>query len=291
MKPPIFVCGTPRSGTTIFFKMMAEHPELSWFSTIAARYPTKKFLNKVYLHCLSVPLIGRKLRQEIQPAEAYPYWETLFPGFRRPCRDLKAADVTIKTKNIVINGLESATCGGRRDRFIAKITGWPRIGFLQEVFPFAKFIHIIRDGRAVANSLLTTNNFWGGWQGPHNWRLGPLAPDLATIWGRSHHSFTVLAALEWVILENAFREAISRAEKGSVISIKYEDFCDNPIVTLKSVFEFCDLGFTPSLSKHLASYRIRNANSKWREDLSDLQREELETVLAPYLKSYGYTDR
>jgi len=44
----------------------------------------------------------------------------------------------------------------------------PRIGFLQAIFPDAKFIHIVRDGCAVANSRMNAP-FWKGWQGLNTW--------------------------------------------------------------------------------------------------------------------------
>jgi omega-hydroxy-beta-dihydromenaquinone-9 sulfotransferase len=41
-----------------------------------------------------------------------------------------------------------------RNRLLLKITGWPRISFLSEIFEEAKLVHTMRDGRAVANSML-----------------------------------------------------------------------------------------------------------------------------------------
>lgn len=287
MKPPIFICGTPRSGTTIFFKMMTEHSELSWLSTFADKYPDKIYLNKLFLKCLSVPGFNRKLRESIQPSEAYNFWQTLFPGFRRPCRDLRAFDATPKVKSRIHKALASAASCGQRDRLIIKITGWPRIGFLQEIFPSATFIHVRRDGRAVANSLLGMN-FWNGWQGPQNWRMGLLPDELQALWARYNYSFVALAGIEWIILENAFQQAKNTATPDSVMTIQYEDFCKAPLNTLQSVFQFCELDWGAGLHKRLSSYSVRNVNNKWQQDLSAAQQDELNSILAPYLKNFGY---
>lgn len=59
----------------------------------------------------------------------------------------------------------SKTLTKKRNRLLFKITGWPRVGFLHEIFEDAKFIHLIRDGRAVAYSLLQ-QPWWEGWRGP-----------------------------------------------------------------------------------------------------------------------------
>ena len=56
---------------------------------------------------------------------------------------------------------------GKRE-FIAEYSGWSRIAFFNEIFPHCRFIHIVRDGRAVANSLLNVS-YWKGWEGIHKW--------------------------------------------------------------------------------------------------------------------------
>jgi hypothetical protein len=99
----------------------------------------------------------------------------LFTGFRRPCRDLLPQDVTLKKKEAIQN-VVAQMLTRKRNRLVVKITGWPRIGFLKEIFPDAKFIHILRDGRAVANSYINVP-FWWGWRGLANWRWGPLTPS------------------------------------------------------------------------------------------------------------------
>ena len=55
-----------------------------------------------------------------------------------------------------------------RNRLLLKITRWPMIGFLLEIFEEAKFVHMMRDGRAVTNSMLNVG-FGRGRGGPKNW--------------------------------------------------------------------------------------------------------------------------
>ena len=76
----------------------------------------------------------------------------------------------------------------KRNRLLIKITGWPRIGYLNEIFSDAKFIHILRDGRAVANSLINVE-FWRGWQCPQNWRFGRLTEKQQKEWEDSQYFF------------------------------------------------------------------------------------------------------
>lgn len=143
MKSPIFIVGTGRSGTTIFSKMLKDHPNVTWLSSFNKRFPERPYLNRFAFRALHYPFFSKVLQKLVYPSEAYSYWDRLFTGFSLPCRDLLADDVTIReTKafhKAVLNVLLE-----NHDRFLAKITGWPRIGFLQEIFPDAKFIHVIR---------------------------------------------------------------------------------------------------------------------------------------------------
>jgi hypothetical protein len=82
---------------------------------------------------LDYPVVGELLKRRIRPGESYPFWEHHCKGFSAPYRDLVAADVTDKTKKHVPRTM-SRILTEKRDRLLLKITGWPRIGFLSEVF-------------------------------------------------------------------------------------------------------------------------------------------------------------
>ena len=90
--------------------------------------------------------------------------------------------------------------------FMHHLTGWPRTGLLRAAYPDAKFVHVVRDGRSVANSWLQMG-WWDGYRGPDNWYLGPLSRADQTEWEDSDRSFVVLAGIGWRILMNAMDEA------------------------------------------------------------------------------------
>src|SRR5262245_41989498 len=60
---PIFVIGTGRSGTTLFFQMLGFHPDLAWFSTYG-NYLYKRNWPALLSRVRDVPGIDRLLRPD-----------------------------------------------------------------------------------------------------------------------------------------------------------------------------------------------------------------------------------
>jgi hypothetical protein len=284
---PIFIVGTGRCGSTIFHQIMAYHQQVSWLSNWAARFPHRPNYNRLALQLLDWPVISKWAPHRVYPVEAYNFWDRYSRGFSEPYRDLTAADVSTKTKKRVRRVL-AETMAPQRDRLLVKITGWPRLSFLHEIFPDAKFIHIYRDGRAVVNSLLEVG-WWSGWRGPNNWRWGPLTEAQQAKWLEHQQSYVALAAIEWEILMTAFDKAQQTIPAENYLQISYEALCAQPLETFQTALDFSDLPWTAQFEATVQNFSLRNTNDKWRKDLSPLQQNILNTILAESLSRYGYS--
>src|SRR5918998_2913046 len=98
-RSPIIIVGAGRTGTTVFHRMLSEHPHLAWLpGKISARFPERLELSRLFMKGLDYPLVGELLKRGIHPGESYPFWEHHCKGFSAPYRDLVATDVTNKTK-------------------------------------------------------------------------------------------------------------------------------------------------------------------------------------------------
>ncbi|MFQ5688786.1 MAG: sulfotransferase [Gemmatimonadota bacterium] len=283
---PIFVYSVGRSGSTVFHEIFTRHPDVAWLSPLCDRWPQRFRLHRGLLRLVDAPLLGAGLRRRFHPDECYRFWDHHCPGFSTPCRDLVADDVTEAQRRAVLCSLGRLTTG-RRYRLLVKITGWPRMGFLSEIFPRARFIHVVRDGRAVVNSMLKVG-WWWGWRGPANWRFGELGEVYREEWERYDRSFVALAAIEWKLLLEAAGAASARIDPALHMTIRYEDLCGDPVAVFESVAEFCDLRWPRALERRVRAAGLRSRNDKWRSDLSALQQRILNEALQPHLARLGY---
>ncbi|MEO6057274.1 MAG: sulfotransferase [Gemmatimonadales bacterium] len=283
---PIILVGTGRCGSTVFHRLLARHPQLMWLSGFCDRYPAEPKWNRRAVTALDNPLVRRAFGDRIQPGECYRFWDRHAYGFSEPCRDLVRTDVSARVKKQVRAAME-AMLTPTRNRLLVKITGWPRIGFLNEIFEDAKFVHIVRDGRAVASSLLHVN-FWRGWYGPQGWRAGLLSPEDQATWEAYDRSFVALAGLEWRIQMRAIEAARQAVDPSRFFEIKYEAFCDQPLETYRRVLEFAELPGSAEFERHIAAASIRNMSNRWRGDLAPGQQHLLDELLHDDLLRSGY---
>ena len=149
---------------------------------------------------------------------------------------------------------------------------------LATIWPDARFVHLIRDGRDVALSVMNV----------------PFGPNNA--WA---------AARSWA---TAIRQGHKAAERysGRVLEVRYEDLVTNPEQEIATTCNFLDLEYSPDMlaidqtdrSKVVADQSAWFTNvwggittaavGKWRTELTPRQIEVFETVAGGELRALGY---
>ncbi len=283
---PVIIIGTGRCGSTVLHQLLSAHPQLMWLSGYCDRYPNRPDINRRLVIAMGNPLFRRVFGRKVRPDECYRFWDWHAYGFSEPCRDLLRTDVTPIVKKRVREVMKQMLTPARH-RLLIKITGWSRLGYLNEIFEDAKFVHLIRDGRAVSSSLLHVG-FWRGWQGPHGWRAGPLTAKDQTTWDSYERSFVALAALEWRIRMRAVEEARRAVDPARLLEVRYEDLCQQPEATLRAVLEFAELPSSREAAACIAATPVEDQGDRWRHRLTIEQHRILDELLDDDLRRYGY---
>lgn len=283
---PVFIVGVGRSGSTVFHQLLARHPRTAWLSRLSERLPGQVWPHRALMRALDLGPLTSWATRYADPSEAYAWWDARFSGFSRPCRDLVAADLSASVAERLRTGLAQVV-SPHRPRLLVKITGWSRIGFLKALYPDARFIHVLRDGRPVASSFLAMP-WWQGWQGPAQWQWGDLTAEQRAEWERHDRSFLALAGIQWKILMDAFELARQQLSPTDFLEIRYEALCEAPIETFRSAAAFADLPWLPAFERSLRATPLRSGNERWRREFSSDQQAILEGVLRAHLVRYGY---
>jgi sulfotransferase family protein len=272
----VFVLGTGRCGSTLLAAILAAHPDIGWASSLPA------------------PLLrlARGLRLEPRRSlgyEAYgPLRDQVSPMLVDPFRDLTAEDAMPWLERRLREFFSRRAKAAGRPVFMYKFTGWPRARLLAAVFPQAKFIHVFRDGRSVANSYVQVR-FWQGYRGVPGWTFGHLSDEERRDWEATNYSWPYLAGLEWKRLMASFEVARNEIGAGRWIDLRYEDLVARPVEESIGVLRFAGLDRWASLERRLAALRISESRSDaYRDELRPEDVTLLESALAPTLERWGY---
>jgi hypothetical protein len=287
----LFVIGTGRCGSTLVHRVLAGHPHIGWISAADDRlrsFDPKGRLNRLMWSSALVPRPGL-LRERYQPDEAYRLLaERISPMLVAPFRDLTAADATPWLSTRFRRFFEERAAAQGAPVFVHKFTGWPRAGLVHAILPEARFLHVVRDGRAVANSLLQMP-WWHGYGGPSAWTFGPLAELDHEEWQRSGRSFAVLAGLEWKILIDAAAAARDAVPADQWMEVRYEELVTEPREWFLRILEFAGLDWNDRFGLAFSTHDITPGRSDaYRRELPADDVTHLDRVLAGHLARYGY---
>ena len=177
-----------------------------------------------------------------------------------------------------------------KPRFAAKVTGPGRIGYLSSILEDARFIHVVRDGRAVVDSLMRVPF----WKDTHRlsepaWKGSPDAGQLARSM-REDRSPEALAALQWKSVIASIRSEAAELPPGRYAEVRYEDFVRDPHGLIDQIVEFGGLPPDPRPHEFLDHrLELRDLNNQWRQRLADAEIERINAVLEEPLRDLGYS--
>lgn len=264
--PSVFIVGCPRSGTSVFYKTLAAHPSFACTTNLTRRFGAQSPFVRL------AELFGAKHR----PAEAGRLWRR----FRqRGVRELTRDDLTDDDRRGLHRLVDGHVRHFGRQVFLSK---WPghslRIGWTAAGLPDAKFIHCIRDGRAVANSVLRECKKAGyrwSYMGREIW------PELGDM------DWAAYAGALWSRVTLTARAALERVDPGRVLEVRYRDFVAAPLETMAGVAEFCEIPWGAGL--HGTVPRLDDRNRRWKDEMSADEQQHMLEQVRPAMETLEYS--
>jgi hypothetical protein len=255
MSNQVFILGAPRSGTT-FLASLLEH-------TVYGKPFESQFIVKFYKSLsrygdISQRANFKRLVANILKERAVQQWRLdidLDEFYDRMEGDYSYAHITdslLLLKNRQ-DGLEY--WGDKTPQYI------DNFDIIYELFPQARYIYIVRDGRDVALSLLEK-----GW-GPNN------IYACAKFWARLNR-------------ENARMDSL--IESGEMLFLRYEDLVANPRGVTKSVYEFLSQPIDEESVESLSKSTKTDNFFKWKKKLSPRQIRVFDSIASRSLSRFGY---
>jgi hypothetical protein len=284
IKKPIFIIGSGRSGTTVFYQFLSTHSELCWFSNYSDRF--FKLQGLPLLHrLLNWPLVGSigkkgiiaRHRFFIKPSEAGRIYHD-YCGFQHAIKSTEE-DLDIETEKKFKDLIKRHLYWTGKRRFLNKQTAnSQRIRLIAQMFRDAFFLHIIRDGRAVASSMLNVD--W--WNDTDIWWLGATPAE----WARQGKPAIELCGLHW---QRDVEEILKNRDlfENRYMEFRYEELVADVKGTMEKVIAFCELENEASFYDRLPR-TLPDMNSKWKEALTNEQKKVLERTLSTLLKQLKY---
>jgi hypothetical protein len=170
--------------------------------------------------------------------------------------------------------------GGGRVMVNKRIANNLRIPLLLKAFPDAKFVFLVRDGRAVAYSLSRVD--W--WPESVVWWYG----DTPTRWAQDGRDPWELCARNWMEELREAEAGLEQVPAGQRLDVRYEDFVTAPLETLREAAGFAGLGADPTWERELCALRFPDRNESWRQRLESAVVERISTLQRPALERLGY---
>lgn len=275
MKPPVFIVGCPRSGTSFLYHLLLSAGGFARFHTQMNVFDV---LEPIFGD-LSSPANKKKMMQEWLRSKAFAV------------SGLNSQDIEAKIMAECQNGsdfirlvMDAVAQQQGVDRWIDSTpTNVPHMLRIARDFPQASFVHIIRDPRDVALSLDKRQ-----WTRPLPW---------------DKHRSLLAAAVYWEWIVRKGRKYGARL--GSrYVEVRYEDLVEQPETPLKKLGDFLlhDLDYSRiretsvgSVKKPLTSFKedLKEGHfspvGRWKEKFPADQLRWFEGLAGRYMQELGYT--
>lgn len=226
LTPPIFIIGTARSGTTWAYDILTAHPQ------VAGVFESWMFTQE----------------NGLAPLFSSAHWPPKPSGLGYL---LGRDDVLAAVRQLAAQMMSHAIKPEHRFLVEKSPSHAFTLPIIAELFPGARFIHVIRDGRDVCVSVKAAVNSW--------------MPSWKSSFGRSLYT----AARNWhFTIRRARRDALPFAAQ--VLEIRYEAMRVDPMAAYRQLFDFCTIPYDETLLQEI--HRKTDFDTNYKNDRTGFRR-------------------
>jgi hypothetical protein len=262
---PIFIVACPRSGTTILATLLNMHPEICsstethFFNFIVKqkKYNWKSFdLIQFEAFLKESRIVDFCSLAKISKEDLIEEFKKLNFGSNSNANKKKILDILI---NSLTNKKSKKYFCEKTPQHLYSVKE------ILSLYPAAKFIYLVRDGRDVVNSLMKM----------------PWRPDGLINNSRFWKSYIQLGQkLEASMPESSF------------FTVRYEDLLNNPEGTLKIIFEYLGIEYSPQILSRTEGTGSENIFSDWETSWKHKSLDEIDsTRVGAWLKELTVEDQ
>jgi omega-hydroxy-beta-dihydromenaquinone-9 sulfotransferase len=291
---PIFIIGHWRSGTTHLHNLMSLDERFTYPTAFQATYPHHFIFSQVggvvfdQLAPNKRPMDNVAFSANVPHEDEFalaaystisPYMRVLFPRtgagvYSEPDVKLLPPEDLARWKNALILFLKKITLSENKRIVLKSPPHMGRIAVLLEMFPKAKFVHIVRD---PYNVYASTHKLWKDSLAYAHLQIpGPeLVDELILTWYRG--------------LFDLYERDKHLIPDGSLYEIKFEDLEANPEGIMRGIYDNLGLGnfelYRPKLRAYIRSLGEYQKNS---HQITRADREKVSTYWHRTFEQYGY---
>ena len=281
LEKPIIILGPLRSGTTWMGKAFERHPRIAY---------------------------------SVEPRHVWMYKNAYKPHFR-----LTEEDATDEIKRHIRGEFESFMRDRGADFFCEKTpSNCLRVPFILEVFPDARVVFLVRDGRSVVRSINEITDRGGvGLKGivtraaqpplsewpayapralaairskvikgkPQHW--GPRPPGWQEI--VAEHPNDVALAILWALDIRYATDDLERCIPGGYLKVRYEDIVRDPATYARRITDHCELPDPEPIIDYITETADADGAERWRGSIDPETLELIRPHRAPTINELGYT--
>ena len=282
--PFLFVCGVPRSGTTLLQRMLNAHPKLA-VANDSHFIPRALELTRANL--VDDAIAGRNISicEDLQN-KTFNYHRFYRLGISKE----QFQQIANNSDNYrqLVSGIydqfarnDGKRLGGEKTPDYVR-----RLTLLHSLFPSAKLVHIVRDGRNVALSLLQ-------WAKPNK------GPGRIALWEKSP---IAVCALWWKWLVDAGTKQSNSISPETFRAVQYESLIRSPRETMENLCCFLEIDFEEWMLQFNKDKVVPNSGLSaknawlpptqglrdWRRDLADDDVALFQELAGESLVKHGY---